>query len=357
MSVLLTVLTSLPFWIFVIVLLVLILLPQFVARNQQQKYNKLKTRQATRQKEIRATVIDTADDGVETIRLTTTDSFVLTAKLYPVNQPKALVQMIHGVLEHKGRYEDFIRYLNKQGYAVIISDTRGHGESTNPKYPHISMDLVDELVDDQVLISHYIKQRFPKKELYLFGHSLGSMIARNYLQKHDKEIQKLALTGTVMPYPLAPVGVFLARIIVFYFGKYGHNALLNLLNPAKGDQLDWISYNPKNLDAIAKDPLCQHRLTNIGILTMFDINARLKQVQRFDCQNPHLQILSATGIDDTLITGGEKGLEETMSILREIGYSDITNIVYPDMKHEVLQEENKQQVYQDIVDFFEQMGY
>lgn len=357
MIILANIFTSPIFWIILFVVLILLLIPQFVANNQQKQYNKLKHRQATRQKEIRATIIDTSDEGIETIRLTTIDSFVLTAKLYPVDNPKALVQIIHGVLEHKGRYEDFIHFLNQQGYAVIISDTRGHGESINPKYPHVSMDLVDELVDDQVYISHYMKQRYPKKELYLFGHSLGSMIARNYLQKHDNEIQKLALTGTVMPYPLAPVGVFLSRIIVFYFGKYGHNALLNLLNPAKGDQLDWISYNKANLDAIAKDPLCQHRLTNIGILTMFDINARLKQVHQFDCQNPHLQILSATGIDDTLITGGEKGLEETMSILREIGYSDITNIVYPDMKHEVLQEENKQQVYQDIVDFFEQMGY
>lgn len=357
MIILANIFTSPIFWIILFVVLILLLIPQFVANNQQKQYNKLKHRQQTRQKEIRATIIDTSDEGIETIRLTTIDSFVLTAKHYPVDNPKALVQIIHGVLEHKGRYEDFIHFLNQQGYAVIISDTRGHGESINPKYPHVSMDLVDELVDDQVYISRYMKQRYPKKELYLFGHSLGSMIARNYLQKHDNEIQKLALTGTVMPYPLAPVGVFLARIIVFYFGKYGHNTLLNLLNPAKGDQLDWISYNPANLDAIAKDPLCQHRLTNIGILTMFDINARLKQVHQFDCQNPHLQILSATGIDDTLITGGEKGLEETMSILREIGYSDITNIVYPDMKHEVLQEENKQQVYQDIVDFFEQMGY
>ena len=340
------------YWIIGLIVF-LLLLPQIVATYQEQIFYRLNQERLAKTKSVNVRHEVENEDGSIDVQLLALDGLLLHAKVYPRENPKGIVQLIHGVLEHKGRYDDFCRYLNAQGYVVVISDTRGHGDSTNQKYPHVMMQTVDELIFDQVLVTRFIKERYPNLPLSLFGHSLGSMIARIYLQNYDDEIEHLILTGTVTPYPLAPVGVFLARIVVFYFGKSGHSALLNALNPGKNDTLDWISYNLDNLDRIAKDPLCQVRLTNSGMLTMFTINTRLKEIAKFQCKNPDLKILSATGVDDTLITGGEKGLAESLDTLKKIGYHNITNLVYPEMKHEVIQEKNRLQVYQDIVAFIE----
>lgn len=329
----------------------LLLLPQIAKIYQEQTFYRFNQERLAKIKSVNVHQEVENEDGSIDVQLLALDELLLHAKVYPHKKPRGIVQLIHGVLEHKGRYEDFCRYLNSQGYVVVISDTRGHGHSINQKYPHVMMQTVDELIFDQVVVTRFIKEYYPNLPFSLFGHSLGSMIARIYLQNYDDEIDHLILTGTVTPYPLAPIGVFIAQIVVFYFGKSGHNALLNVLNPGKNDTLDWISYNLDNLDRIAKDPLCQFRLTNSGMLTMFKINAQLKKIAKFQCKNPDLKILSASGIDDTLITGGKKGLAKSLDTLKKIGYHNITNLVYPEMKHEVIQEKNRLQVYQDIVVF------
>lgn len=157
---------------------------------------------------------------MEKLFLDAFDGEKIPVTFFPCDNPKGLFQIIHGSLEHKQRYYDFCEFLNKNGYAVIISDLRGHGEYVNEKYPRGHFINLDELIDDAVVVTHFIKNKYPGKDLTLFGHSLGSQLARVYLEKHDDEIKNLILTGTVEYEHFAWLGDFMCGVVAFFKGGY-----------------------------------------------------------------------------------------------------------------------------------------
>lgn len=286
---------------------------------------------------------------MEYINLTAKDGLELSVVLFEAQETKGLLQIIHGAQEHKERYYHFINYLNTNGFTVIISDNRGHGASVNEQYPLGYMNGVEEIIEDQVMITDYIKSRFPGKELYLFGHSLGSLFARCYLQKHDYKIKKLVMSGTANYVSLVGVGIFLGKIITFFSGEHGYSKVLRNLNGNSKDD-SWLSANQENLIAYRNDPLCQFNYQNNGMLTVFEADWNLHQYQKYPCHNPELEILSVVGEDDP-VTGGEKGLQDSFDALRKIGYKHVSSKVYTGMRHEVLNEVDNQRVYEDIVQF------
>lgn len=288
---------------------------------------------------------------MEEIILKTKDGLDLSVTLSGIEEPKALIQIIHGAVEHKERYYDFMEYLNKQGFAVIVSDNRGHGQSVNEEYPLGYMDGYDRIVEDQLLVTQYIKSSYPGKTLYMFGHSFGSLLARCYLQEHDDEIEKLVLSGTVNYIPLVPLGIVLGRVITGLTGGRSVNKLLNRMG-MNGEDDTWISANEENLKAYRNDSLCKYPYQNEAIMTIFESVRSLRRYDTYQCRNKDLKIMSISGVDDP-VTGGAKGLEDTVQTLERIGYHDIINRVYPGMKHEVLNECERMDVYRDVVAFYQ----
>lgn len=279
--------------------------------------------------------------------------FALAASHYRVKDPKAVILLVHGALEHRRRYRDWIAYLNKNRYAVVAFDHRGHGRSVGEHYPIGYMDMLEECIADMRAAMLYAKELYPGKKAYMMGHSMGSMFARIYLQKYDRDIEKLVLSGTVCHRGPAFAAAWLARMVSFYFGAKQYSVLFGLLNQMEGRDRSWISYNRENLREIAADPLIVKRFRNKSNEVIFRANGELKAFSKYSCQNPALQILSISGEDDTLVTGGERGLEDTMKTLRRIGYQRIENLVYQGMRHEVLNEKDRKLVYRDVLAFLE----
>jgi len=286
---------------------------------------------------------------MEKINLTAYDGLKLSAAVFRAKETRGLVQIIHGAKEHKERYYDFIEFLNENGFTVVISDNRGHGKSVNDRYPLGFMDGVDKIIDDQLIITNYIKDLYPDKNLHLFGHSLGSLFARCYIQEHDEKIKKLVLSGTANYVPGVNFGIIAGKIFTSFSGKHGYSKILNSLSSNKKDD-SWISVSQSNLEAYRKDPLCQFDYQNSATLTIFEADSNMHQFEKYLCKNPHLEILSVSGEEDP-ITGGDKGLKDSILSLKKAGYRNIINKVYPGMKHEVLNEENNSIVYNDIVAF------
>lgn len=284
--------------------------------------------------------------------LTAKDGLVLSVAYFPVENPKGCVQMIHGALEHKERYYPFIQYLNQNGYAAIISDNRGHGASVSEKYPLGYMNGVKEVISDQRMITDYIKRQLPGTKLFLFGHSLGSCFARCYLQEYDAQFAGLILCGTANYISAVPVGLLIGRLCTLFTGKHGYSKLLHILEGGDKDPADWIAYNPAVIETISQDPLCPDRFQNSGVLTVFEADYELKKYRKYKCRNPQLKILGISGADDP-VTGGGAGLADTIDTLKKIGYQNIQNIVYPNMMHEVLNEEKNDVVYQDVLAFLD----
>lgn len=279
------------------------------------------------------------------------DGFPLSVLEYPVEDPYCLFQICHGAWEHKERYRPFCEFLQSQNIAVVIADQRGHGKSVTAEHPKEYMKSYDEMVEDQWEVSTKFKEKYPGKKLVLFGHSMGSMIARLYLREHDNEIKALILTGTANPNAAGAFGAKLCGLIsLFTGGKHGHSKFIASLAGLDSDLSKWLSYSQDNIRRNIEDKEELTRFDNKGFATMYAMSTAMRYSDTFHPSNPLLPILSANGKDDP-VTGYEKGLADTRRFLEKAGYTNLTFITYSNMMHEVLNEDDHEIVYKDIMDF------
>lgn len=285
---------------------------------------------------------------MEELKLKTRDNFNLALAVFEHDDPKAVVQIVHGAKEHKERYYDFCKYLNQNGYAVVISDNRGHGASVDENYPLSYMDDSMKIVDDQHEVTAYINKIYPQKDVYMLGHSLGSMIARVYLQEHDDDIKKLVLSGTANYIGAGKIGIAVSKLIKPFKGKDGYSRLLERFANFLDDS--WVVGNEEALQKYRNDPLCTYKYPVCSMKEVFRINQELHKKKKFKVKNEKLPILSVTGELDPVV-GGKKGLDDTVRTLNELGYKDVRTKVYKGMYHEVLNERENELVYGDILVF------
>ncbi len=270
--------------------------------------------------------------------------------------PKAIIQIIHGMAEHKERYIPIINYLNKNGYSVYISDNRGHGKSINDKYVLGNTGTPEDLINDQLCFTKYIKNINPDKKIILLGHSMGTLITRGYLMKNDDLISGVILSGTVCLNGAANLAVSLAKGKVKNKGELGSSKLLFALsnNFSFKKDFSWLSYNQDNIDKYEADPLCGYEFTNKGYLTLFTMVKMLNDIKGYECKNPNLPIRSFSGADDRT-TGGTKGLNGVVKVLNKCGYINVKFVEYPKMKHEIFNEDECEAVFKDVCVAIEEM--
>ena len=288
----------------------------------------------------------------ERVKIKSYDGFVLDGGFFPVEEPKALVQIIHGALEHKERYYYLIKYLNERGYSCFISDNRGHGRSRGGIYTTGYIDGVEKVADDNLAMTRQLKKKFPDTDIYLIGHSLGTIFGRIYLEEGDDLIKKLVLSGPPNYIPEVPLAIFLGNFINFYFGEQRTIYLMKKLYTGDKKHFDWLSYSKENIKDAEKDPHMPAVFKNRGYLTVFEGVRELKNTKNYKFRNPDLDIFFIAGEDDVVI-GGEKGFESSINLLKEVGYKNIKSKLYKMMKHEIFREEDREEVFKDIVDFLE----
>ena len=153
----------------------------------------------------------------------------LSTNFYPHENPKAAIQMIHGMCEHKGRYDIFAKELNANGFSVFISDLRGHGKSILSEVDFgyfADKNGVDLLVQDQLRINEFIRQMYPEMPIYMFVHFMGSLIARNFIQKYDDKIEKLILSGAPYYIKETPIALKRSKWVTHFSGYKAHHPLV-----------------------------------------------------------------------------------------------------------------------------------
>ncbi len=284
--------------------------------------------------------------------LTGADGFDSFVRELENENPKAVVQLVHGMSEHGGNYMDFAKYLNDKGYAVVIHDHRGHGKSLSERYPNGHMQRASELVNDTSMVTKYIKTKYKDVPIYMLGHSMGSMTARVFLQENDDLISKLILTGTPPQDGFAKVAFFFANVFCFYIGSHQRSNIINHLVGTGDDSLDFISYDEKNRLDKYNDPMRIFNFTIGYTKVLIEINKKLSQKSKYKMKNRSLPIYNLTGRDD-MITKGEKGVSRSLSLLRDLGYKNIGSKTYDKMRHEILNETDKDIVYEDILKILE----
>lgn len=274
----------------------------------------------------------------------------------PKNKPEGIVQILHGMSEHKERYINFMKYLSDNGYVCVIHDHRGHGKSisSNNILGYFGNDN-NILVEESYKVTKYIKKKYNDLNITLFGHSMGSLVARAYIQKYDSEINGLVLSGTPTYNPLSKIGIILANVICTLEGEKKHSKLLNTLSVGsynKGFILknEWLSFNKENILNYNEDKLCGFVFTNNGFKMLFKLLDNVYKKKKYEVNNQNLPILILGGKDDPVI-GSQEKFEHLHNFLLTLGYENIKTKLYSNMRHEILNENKKQSVYKTILTF------
>ena len=297
--------------------------------------------------------------SMEKVSLLSAENYTLSLAVFEAKNAKAVLQIVHGMEEHKERYYAFAEYLNKNGYTVVVGDLRGHGEDA-PLLSHIAdKNGAILLLEDEKLITKYIKERFVGLPVILMGHSMGSIIVRDLIQSDSNEYQKVLLSGYVNPNGASGIAVFLGNLVNAFKKPKGHSKLLTSLAVGqfsksikdKRTDLDWLSYNEENVDKYIADPLSGVEFTVGSYIALFNLLNWMGKAKRYHEVNKQLPILLAGGVDDPC-TGLEKGRAASKKVLEQAGFESISVITYDNMRHEILNETEKEKVYQDFLEFF-----
>ena len=283
----------------------------------------------------------------------------------PDGPVRRVVQLVHGVAEHIARYDAFARYLAEHGCAVAGDDHLGHGQSVDDPAElgwFAEEDGWDRLVADEKALHDLLRERFPGVPMVLFGHSMGSFIARTYLGVHPGEYAACVLSGTGrQSAAVCRAGRFLAqREIAAHGSKYRSPTLQKL---AFGSYLkrieapigpnDWICRDEAVIRAYDADPLCGFTAT-AGL--MRDMMTGLYTIGRRDHMarmEKTMPILFLAGSEDP-VGGYGKGVEKVAAAFRKAGMRDVTVTLCPGCRHEVLNELEKEAIWRDTLAWIEE---
>ena len=288
------------------------------------------------------------------------DGYPLALRIYEAEAPKAVVKCIHGMEEYQNRYQPFAEYLQKAGYTVVTADLRVHGPGA-PVLSHIAdREGHRLLLEDEETILEEIQTRWPDLPVILFAHSMGTIIARVLLQKHSHAFRKVVLSGYPNPNKAAGAGIKLTEMLTSVKGAKGFSrtvdsmvlgtfskAVKNAKTP-----VDWLSVNEANVRKYIADPLCGARFTLGSYNALFHLIRLMNNPDRYEDVRADLPILLISGEADPC-TGGERGREDSEEVLLQAGFREIEVCTMDGMRHEILNENGREEVYRRILDFIE----
>lgn len=288
---------------------------------------------------------------MKTIKIKGFNDFQLVGYLWDkVEKPKGVVQIIHGMQEHAKRYDDFAKYLNEQGLIVFASDLRGHGQTAiinNLPFGYSDGDIFWEIVQDQIIITDYLKQKF-NLPISIFGHSFGSMIAQRYMVENGFKIKNIVICGSAYTNSMQfKMGYQVAKICRAFKGKKAEAKLIEKMSlkgyGKKFKNGNWLSRDEKNWEKYNADELCGKPFPNNFYWSFFK-NAR-KNYKNLNNIPYYLPILLVAGTNDPV--SGKNGMVKLFFTYGK-AKKRVYLKTYLDARHEILNEINKDEVYKDI---------
>ena len=282
-------------------------------------------------------------------------------KIEPKSDIKGVIVIAHGMAEHKERYIGFMDFLANHNYVAIINDHRGHGASVKSKndlgyfYDETGNYIVEDIHD----LIMQAKKDYPNVSITLFGHSMGSLVVRKYIKKYDDTIDKLIVCGAPCDNPLKGVALSLTKLIKVFKGDHHRTNLINTIAFSGNDKKfsgtltnRWLSKNEDNVKAYNANELDGYVFTTNGFINLFKLMIDTYSIEAWKVTKPDLPILFIAGSDDPCIGSKDLWLS-AQDFLKKRGYLNIEGILYPEMRHEILQEDDKELVYNDILEFID----
>jgi len=276
--------------------------------------------------------------------------------------PKAIVQLSHGMCEHKERYIPFMEFLSGNGYVCIINDHRGHGASvaSSTDLGYLGKGGWNALIEDTKAVADHVKSLFPGLKHHLFGHSMGSMVVRGFTKRYDDSIDSLFVCGSPSDNPAKGVGKALAALIGCVCGWHYRSGLLQKMSfgafnkPFRNEKYHsaWVCSDPQVLDEYHSDPLCQYIFTANGFFNLMALMQYCYSSQGWTMNNPSMPVHFISGAMDPC-RGTDKALRKANDLMIKVGYANSDLKMYSGMRHEILNETDKQTVWNDVLNLLE----
>ncbi|HEX5841484.1 MAG TPA: alpha/beta hydrolase [Pseudomonas sp.] len=300
----------------------------------------------------------------EAFWLTSTDAPpIYVNRWYAEQPPKAVLMVAHGMAEHSGRYARFAAALVAAGFELYAHDQRGHGKTAE----HGLLGLYAErdgwslVVSDLARLNHHIRQQHPHAPIFLLGHSMGSYIGQAYLMQHSCSLQGAILSGSnYQAMALYRIGQWLARFECWRQGPNGRSALLEFASFGSFNKafkpnrtaFDWLSRDPAEVDKYINDPFCGFRCVNQLWVDLFGGLQQITPLENLAQIDNSLPLLVIGGERDPVSDG--KRQADLANALRAAGNPHVQLKLYPDARHELLNESNRDEVTACIIDWLQQ---
>ena len=288
-----------------------------------------------------------------------------TIEWKPEGEVRAVLQICHGMVEYIRRYDEFAQFLCGEGYYVVGNDHLGHGKSIQAKseYGFFNEKYGNACVlGDMRTLRQRTEKKYPGVPYFMLGHSMGSSLLRQYVQMYGNGLSGAVLMGTVADHKKAALlfGKRLCRVMAAFRGwhyrsKMVDNLVLGAYNkkfkPAR-TRADWITSDNENLDMYVADPLCSFMSTVNAYYNVFSGMIGIQRKESVYMIPKGLPVLFVSGADDPVGEFG-KGVRKIYEKYRAAGIRDVTLRLYTGDRHEILNETDRDQVYKDLLGWFE----
>lgn len=283
----------------------------------------------------------------------------------PRELPRAILQISHGMCEHSERYEPFAEYLSANGVVVCALDHLGHGKSVADES---ELGYFGEkgshrfLAADQDSLRALMRKKYRRLPYILFGHSMGSFVARDYIARYADNIDGAVICGTAGTNKAVGMGIKLADLICTFRGRKYRSSMLkniafkgyNIRFPGEGD-LAWLTRDEAVHEKYEADPLCGYVFTAGGYGEMFRLLDSVTGAEWAEKIPLSLPIFIIAGAEDPVGNYGD-GPREVYGLLDDHEQCDLSIKIYDEMRHEILNEIGREEVMEDIRVFVERVA-
>ena len=289
-----------------------------------------------------------------------------TIEWKPEGEVRAVLQICHGMVEYIKRYDEFAQFLYEKGFYVVGNDHLGHGKSVQSKseYGFFEKKYGNACVLGDI---HTLRQRtvkkYPETPYFMLGHSMGSSLLRQYIQMYGNGLSGVVLMGVVTDHRRSSLLFVkqLCRLMAAVRGWHYRRRMLDELVTGSFNKkfkpsvtrADWITSDKEHLDAYVTDPLCSFMFTVNAYYSMMAGMLGMQKKENISMIPKSLPVLFVSGAEDPVGNFG-KGVRKVCEIYKSAGLRDVSLKLYEGDRHEILNETNREQVYQELYEWFEE---
>ena len=280
----------------------------------------------------------------------------------PECEVRGVVQIIHGMAEYAERYAPFAKFLNAHGFLVCADDHLGHGKSVKSLEDlgwFNKQRSTDIVIADIRALQLEVKKQTEGLPYFILGHSMGSFFCRKYISLYGKDFDGAVIMGSGFKSKTTlNSALFLVRLNALFCGwRNRSNFIKNLafgsynkkFKPVRTEN-DWLSENPENVDAYEADELCGVPFTNNGYAILFGIIKQACSSKTIKAVPKNLPVYFVAGADDPVGDYG-KGVIKAKDKFVKAGIKDVSLTLYENSRHEILNDNCKERVYEDVLKF------